>query len=83
VDAILVRVFAGVAVAVTVGWLIAFVAMPIIRPDFQPPAEVAVAMTAVITAVAGLLGGSYYKARRALDEDQPEEVGSDGDGNGQ
>lgn len=80
-DAILAKVFAGIAVAVTIGWLITFVAMPIIRPDFQPPAEVAVAMTAVITAIAGLLGGAYYKARRALDEEQPDD-GSDGDGNG-
>ena len=80
-DAILAKVFAGIAVAVTIGWLITFVAMPIIRPDFQPPAEVAVAMTAVITAIAGLLGGAYYKARRALDEGGPDD-GSDGDGNG-
>ena len=81
-DAILAKVLAGIAIAITAGWLISFIVMPIIRADFQPPPEVTVALTAVITAIAGLLGGAYYKARRALDEDQPKD-GPDGDGNDQ
>lgn len=81
-DAILVRVFAGIASVITTGWFVVFVILPIFRPDYQPPNEVTVAMTAVITAIAGLLGGAYFKARRALgDEDDQEGGPPGGDGN--
>jgi ABC-type antimicrobial peptide transport system permease subunit len=80
VDAILVKVLAGIASVITAGWFISFVVLPFFRPDYQPPPEVTVALTAVITAIAGLLTSAYYKARRALGEDNPED-GSDGDGN--
>ena len=77
---LLVKVFAFVAIVITLGWFISFVVVPAFNPEFKPPPEVTVAMTAVITAIAGLLGGAYYKARKAASED---EVGPDGDGNGQ
>jgi hypothetical protein len=80
-NGLLVKIFAFIAVAITTGWLISFIAMPIIRQDFQPPPEVTVALTAVITAIAGLLTSAYFKARRALGEDDHPEDGPDGDGN--
>lgn len=74
----LVKVLAFIAVVITAGWFLSFVVMPAFRQDYQPQPEVTVAMTAIITAIAGLLGGAYYKARRAKDEDKD---GPDGDGN--
>lgn len=69
----LVKVFAFIAVVITVGWLIAFIVMPIARPNFQPPPEVTVALTAVITAITGLITSAYFKARRALGEHETED----------
>ncbi|MGI5222161.1 hypothetical protein [Nocardia sp. CA-290969] len=81
-DEILVKVLAGIASVITIGWFISFIVLPIFRQDYQPPNEVTVAMTAVITAIAGLLGGAYFKARRALDEEDDQEGGPPGgDGN--
>jgi membrane associated rhomboid family serine protease len=77
-NGLLVRVLAFIAVVISVGWFISFVVVPVLKQDYQPPPEVTVAMTAIITAIAGLLGGAYYKARRALRKD---EDGPDGDGN--
>ncbi|MGY2019409.1 hypothetical protein [Nocardia gipuzkoensis] len=77
-NGLLVRVLAFIAVVISVGWFISFVAVPVFRQDYQPQPEVTVAMTAIITAIAGLLGGAYFKARRAIREDKD---GPDGDGN--
>ncbi|WP_280317309.1 hypothetical protein [Nocardia wallacei] len=83
-DEILVKVLAGIATVITIGWFISFIVLPIFRQDYQPPNEVTVALTAVITAVAGLLGGAYFKARRALGEDDNRTGGPPGgDGNDQ
>ncbi|WP_029899515.1 hypothetical protein [Nocardia brasiliensis] len=82
-NGLLVKVLAGISVAITVGWLVSFVLMPAIRAeDYRPQPEVAVAMTAVITSIAGLLGTAYFKARRPRDEARDEdEDAPDGDGN--
>lgn len=80
-NGLLVKVLAFIAVVISVGWFVSFIAVPAFRPDYQPQPEVTVAMTAIITAIAGLLGGTYFKARRAADEDEGD--GPDGDGNGQ
>ncbi|MFD3431168.1 hypothetical protein [Nocardia fluminea] len=80
-NGLLVKVMAFIAVVISVGWFISFVVVPAINENYQPPPEVTVAMTAVITAIAGLLGGVYYKARRAGDQDDKD--GPDGDGHGQ
>lgn len=78
-NGLLVKVLAFVAVTISVGWFLSFIVVPVLKPDYQPQPEVTVAMTAVISAIAGLLGTAYYKARRASDE----EGGPDGDENGQ
>lgn len=80
-NGLLVKVLAGIAVAITLGWFISFVAVPIFQQDYKPPPEVTVVMTAAITAISGLLGGAYFKAKRAADKDDKD--GPDGDGNGQ
>ncbi|MBF6187979.1 hypothetical protein [Nocardia farcinica] len=79
-NGLLVKVFAFIAIVISVGWFISFVAVPVFREDYQPQPEVTVVMTAAITAISGLLGGAYYKAKRAAED---EEDGPDGDGNGQ
>ncbi|MFI6368719.1 hypothetical protein ACIBG0_39060 [Nocardia sp. NPDC050630] len=78
-NGLLVKVLAFIAVAITLGWFISFVAVPVFREDYKPQPEITIAMTAVITAIAGLLGGAYVKAKRAADKDKD---GPDGDGNG-
>ncbi|MFI6215623.1 hypothetical protein ACIBCD_26830 [Nocardia brasiliensis] len=75
---LLVKALAFIAVVISVGWLLSFVIVPAFNPDFQPQPEVTVAMTAIITAIAGLLTSVYFKSKRPRDEDKD---GPDGDGN--
>lgn len=79
-NGLLVKVLAFIAVMASVGWFISFVAVPIFQQDYKPAPEVAVVLTAAITAISGLLGGVYFKAKRAADEDDKDGP-SDGDSN--
>ncbi|MFC8531945.1 hypothetical protein [Nocardia sp. NPDC057227] len=71
---LLVKVLAGIAIAITAGFLFSFVVMPIVKADYEPPTDLTAVMSAVITALITLLGGAYFKSRRAAKdgEDEPD-----------
>ena len=71
------RLFAVLAMVVTVAWLIGVLA-PIWRPGYQPPPELNLVMMAVV----GIFVSLYNKARNPNDDrsnDDPDPKGDDVD----
>jgi hypothetical protein len=76
-DERLIKLFFLIGTTITLGWFVTLTVFPFLRVDYQAPPEINIAMTALIAALAGLLGGAYFKARHPTDESDEER--SDGD----
>ncbi|MFG1794123.1 hypothetical protein [Nocardia sp. NPDC049149] len=58
-EALILRLIAGIAIAVSVGWFVAVVVWPLWQPEFRPPIEITAVMTTTVTGLIGL----YLKAK--------------------
>lgn len=73
-ETIILRLIAGITVAVSVGWIVAVVLWPLWQPNYRPPIEITAVMTTTVTA----LFGAYLKARNPKTGENPKR-GGDGD----
>ncbi len=70
-ERMVVRVLAGMAAVVTLGWFITFVILPAVRPpEYRPAPEVSMLTGTIFTGLAGTLTALAIKARRPRDDDE-------------
>ncbi|WP_330253152.1 hypothetical protein OG874_00605 [Nocardia sp. NBC_00565] len=74
-ETLILRLIAGITIAVSVGWFVAVVLWPLWQPNFRPPIEITGVMTTVITALFGL----YLKAKNPKNGETPKRGGDEDD----